>query len=118
MLSGPAILKGRVATSQMDMYEARRKELGFFKGNPAYADLKNVGTGFLSSKLSTQLIGAIRRQLPNIQNAINGNIIALEKEIESLGGPGAYSRGAMVHLVLTVSISAPVLFHSAACSWP
>ena len=87
----------------MDMYEARRKELGFFKANPAYADLKNVGTGFLSSKLSTQLIGAIRRQLPNIQNAINGNIIALEKEIESLGGPGAYTRGAMVHLVLTVS---------------
>ncbi|KAK9831821.1 hypothetical protein WJX74_010754 [Apatococcus lobatus] len=88
--------------NRMDMYEARRKEMGFFKSNPAYADLKNIGTGFLSSKLSTQLIGAIRRQLPNIQNAINGNIIALEKEIESLGGPGAYSRGAMVHLVLTL----------------
>ena len=90
---------------QMDMYEARRKELGFFKSNPAYADLKNIGTGYLSTKLSTQLIGAIRRQLPNIQNAINGNIIALEKEIESLGGPGAYTRGAMVHLVLTVSLT-------------
>ena len=53
------------------MESARNKELQFFKANPRYADLKNVGMNFLSGKLSNHLIGAIRRQLPAIQNQIN-----------------------------------------------
>ena len=53
------------------MEAARGKELQFFKANPRYADLKNVGMNFLAAKLSTHLIGAIRRQLPAIQNQIN-----------------------------------------------
>lgn len=56
---------------QVDMESARSKELQFFKANPRYADLKNVGMNFLSGKLSNHLIGAIRRQLPAIQNQIN-----------------------------------------------
>lgn len=44
--------------------------------------------------------GAIRRQLPVIQQHISEGIISLEKELESLGGPGAASRGSMIHLVL------------------
>ena len=48
----------------MPMAEARRKELEFFRGSAHYRDLKNVGTGFLSGKLSTHLINAIRKQLP------------------------------------------------------
>ncbi len=56
---------------QVDMESARNKELQFFKANPRYADLKNVGMNFLSGKLSNHLIGAIRRQLPAIQNQIN-----------------------------------------------
>jgi hypothetical protein len=58
-------------TVQVDMESARTKELQFFKANPRYADLKNVGMNFLSGKLSNHLIGAIRRQLPAIQNQIN-----------------------------------------------
>lgn len=85
---------------QVGMDIARRKELEFFKGSRPYSDLRNVGMGFLSTKLSSHLIGAIRRQLPVIQQHISEGIIALEKELEALGGPGAASRGSMIHLVL------------------
>jgi hypothetical protein len=84
------------------MAEARKKELDFFRSSPHYRDLKNVGTGFMSSKLSAHLIGAIRKQLPVIQHSINDGIIGLEKELESLGGPAVTTRGAMVHLSLQV----------------
>jgi Dynamin central region len=57
--------------SRMDMEAARSRELDFFKSKSEYRDLKNVGTKFLSTKLSTHLIGAIRKQLPVIQSAIN-----------------------------------------------
>ncbi len=86
------------------MAEARRKELEFFKGSKHYSDLKNVGTGFLSSKLSTHLINAIRKQLPIIQHSINDGIVGLDRELESLGGPSVTTRGAMVHLVLQVCL--------------
>ena len=85
---------------QMGMDIARRKELEFFKGSRPYSELRNVGMGFLSTKLSSHLIGAIRRQLPVIQQHISEGIISLEKELEALGGPGAASRGSMIHLVL------------------
>ena len=87
------------------MAEARRKELDFFKSSRHYSELKNVGTGFLSSKLSTHLINAIRKQLPVIQHQINDGIINLERELESLGGPAVTTRGAMVHLVLQVCMA-------------
>ncbi|BDA43615.1 Dynamin-related protein 1E [Coccomyxa sp. Obi] len=86
--------------SKVPMEEARKKELDFFKGSRHYSDLKNVGTGFLSSKLSTHLINAIRKQLPVIQHSINDGIINLERELEALGGPAVTTRGAMVHLIL------------------
>lgn len=89
--------------AQVPMEEARKKELDFFKGSRHYSDLKNVGTGFLSSKLSTHLINAIRKQLPVIQHSINDGIINLERELESLGGPAVTTRGAMVHLILQVT---------------
>ena len=82
------------------MEVARRKELEFFKASPHYSGLKNIGTGFLSGKLSSHLIGAIRKQLPVIQHSINDGIVDMERELEALGGPGATTRGAMVHLVL------------------
>jgi len=79
---------------------ARQKELEFFKGKREYSDLRNVGTNFLSEKLSSHLIGAIRKQMPVIQHNISEGIISLEKELESLGGPGTATRGSMIHLVL------------------
>ena len=85
---------------QVPMADARRKELDFFKASPHYGGLKNVGTGFLSGKLSSHLINAIRKQLPVIQHSINDGIVDMERELEALGGPGATTRGAMVHLVL------------------
>ena len=67
-------LKQPCGIVQVDMESARSKELQFFKANPRYADLKNVGMNFLSGKLSNHLIGAIRRQLPAIQNQINTGV--------------------------------------------
>eukprot|EP00891_Asterochloris_glomerata_P004731 jgi/Astpho2/4731/e_gw1.00067.68.1_t len=86
----------------VDMNSARAKELAFFKANPRYADLKNVGMGHLAGHLSGHLITAIRKQLPQISHSINTGIIGLEKELASLGGAPISSRGGMVHLILTL----------------
>lgn len=86
--------------SKVPMQEARAKELGFFRSQRGYADLKNVGTGFLSVKLSNHLIGAIRKQLPVITQSINDGIVGIEKELESMGGAQVATRGGMLHLVL------------------
>ena len=62
---------------QVDMNSARAKELAFFKANPRYADLKNVGMGHLAGHLSGHLITAIRKQLPQISHSINtGGLLA------------------------------------------
>ena len=79
---------------QVPMQEARAKELSFFKGHSQYASCKNVGTGFLSVKLSNHLIGAIRKQLPVITHSINEGIVSLEKELESMGGAQVGDHGA------------------------
>ena len=101
---------------QVPMEEARKKELDFFKGSRHYSDLKNVGTGFLSTKLSTHLINAIRKQLPIIQHSINDGIINLDRELEALGGPAVTTRGAMVHLILQVISPAREIFGHLAAS--
>ncbi|KAK9829182.1 hypothetical protein WJX72_004363 [[Myrmecia] bisecta] len=85
---------------KMDMATARKREMDFFKQTGHYDGLKNIGTNFLATKLSSHLMMAIRKQLPTIQHSINEGIIDLEKELSALGGPGAATRGAMVHLVL------------------
>ena len=74
------------------MKEARDKELSFFRQHPAYGSVKNVGTGFLSVKLSNHLISSIRKQLPVITHSINEGIVGLEKELESMGGAQVCSR--------------------------
>jgi dynamin 1-like protein len=86
----------------VDMQSARNKEMAFFKANPRYADLKNVGTTFLSNRLSNHLINAIRKQLPQISHQINVGVSDLEKELAAMGGPPVTSRGGMVHLILTL----------------
>ena len=82
------------------MAAARKRELDFFQSSPHYAGLKNVGTGYLSSKLADHLTGAIRRQLPSITQGIADGIAGLEKELASLGGPVIEGRGGMIHLLL------------------
>lgn len=69
-----SLLRAALLLLKVDMETARNKELQFFKANPRYADLKNIGMNFLSTKLSNHLIGAIRRQLPAIQNQINTGV--------------------------------------------
>ena len=86
--------------SGMAMDKARARELAFFKASPHYADLKNVGTGFLAGRLADHLTGAIRRQLPAITQGISSGIAGLERELASLGGPAVDGRGGMVHLLL------------------
>lgn len=90
-----ADLNGRVS-----MQDARRKELEFFRKHPAYKDLKNVGTNFLSGHLSDQLLSAIRRQMPTIQHHIHKNVSDLQRELDAMGGIVDTSRGGMVHTML------------------
>lgn len=56
--------------SRMDMRAARAREAEFFKGSSEYSDLTNVGTNFLSEKLSTRLLHEIKRALPGLQSSI------------------------------------------------
>ena len=84
------------------MLDARNKELDFFQKKGDYGGLKNIGTGYLSTELSEKLIASVRRQLPNISGFVNKSIMDLQRELESMGGPAATSRGEMIHLVLTL----------------
>ena len=68
---------------QVDMNSARAKELAFFKANPRYADLKNVGMGHLAGHLSGHLITAIRKQLPQISHSINTGGLFIHSGCES-----------------------------------
>mmetsp|Transcript_5727 Transcript_5727/g.16368 ORF Transcript_5727/g.16368 Transcript_5727/m.16368 type:complete len:644 (-) Transcript_5727:522-2453(-) len=86
----------------LSMQAARQNELSFFQSNPAYSGCTNIGTDFLSTKLSTQLIKAIQMQLPKITTSIDSGIITLRKEIDAMGGQQVATRGGMIHLVLTL----------------
>ena len=68
---------------QVDMNSARAKELAFFKANPRYADLKNVGMGHLAGHLSGHLITAIRKQLPQISHSINTGGLLVDSGCQS-----------------------------------
>lgn len=57
------------------MQAARQNELSFFQSNPAYSGCTNIGTDFLSTKLSTQLIKAIQMQLPKITTSIDSGCV-------------------------------------------
>ena len=89
--------------SGASMQAARARELQFFKSKPCYASLRNVGTSFLSARLSEHLVGAIKRALPTISAGIGDGIAGLEKELELLGGPSVDGRGGMVHLLLQLT---------------
>lgn len=61
---------------------ARQNEMAFFQTNPSYTGCNNIGTDFLSTKLSTQLIKAIQMQLPKITTSIDSGCSA---SVASLG---------------------------------
>uniref|UniRef100_A0A7S0WQS1 Dynamin GTPase n=1 Tax=Chlamydomonas leiostraca TaxID=1034604 RepID=A0A7S0WQS1_9CHLO len=88
--------------SKVSMKEARAREREFFSSTPAYADLTNIGTGYLADKLSNHLINEIMKNLPSISQYIDQNISRLEKELKALGGDLNYGRGSMLHLILTL----------------
>lgn len=67
----------------MSPQAARANEMNFFKSNPSYAGCTNIGTDFLSTKLSTQLVRAIQQQLPVITTSIDNGCAVLHLEAES-----------------------------------
>ncbi|KAJ9506686.1 hypothetical protein QJQ45_005482 [Haematococcus lacustris] len=91
-----------IATIMVSMKEARAREKEFFTSNAAYADLQNIGTGYLAEKLSQHLINEIMKNLPSISQYIDQNIVKLESELKALGGDLKYGRGSMLHLILTL----------------
>ncbi|MEW5315614.1 MAG: hypothetical protein WDW38_007029 [Sanguina aurantia] len=88
--------------SKVSMKDARSREKDFFLGQPAYADLANVGTTYLAEKLSTHLIGEIMKNLPSMVTYIDSSIKKLQDELSSLGGDVGGSRGSMLYLILTM----------------
>jgi dynamin 1-like protein len=84
----------------LSMEAARSNEMQFFQSNPAYAGCRNIGTDFLSNKLSTQLVRAIQQQLPVITSSIDNGIISVRKEVDAMGGQVIATRGGMIHLIL------------------
>lgn len=85
--------------NKLSMKDARRKEMDYFNTS-VYKGLQNVGTTHLSSRLSDNLISAIKRQLPAIQSFLAKSVVDLESEIQSLGGTQVATRGGMVHIIL------------------
>ncbi|MEW5297851.1 MAG: hypothetical protein WDW36_001030 [Sanguina aurantia] len=61
--------------SKVSMKDARSREKDFFLGQPAYADLANVGTTYLAEKLSTHLIGEIMKNLPSMVTYIDSRYV-------------------------------------------
>ncbi|GAX77714.1 hypothetical protein CEUSTIGMA_g5157.t1 [Chlamydomonas eustigma] len=94
---GQADLNGK-----MSMKDARSREKDFFLGRPEYADLSNIGTGYLAEKLSQHLIAEIMKQLPSISSFIDQSIAKLEKELKDMGGDIKEGRGSLLHLILTL----------------
>jgi hypothetical protein len=62
------------------MDESRNREMDFFRQHSSYKELENIGTPYLSKKLSNHLISEILKQLPSIQAFI---------DTRWAGGPGA-----------------------------
>lgn len=86
--------------SNMTMENARRQEMEFFRSNPSYSGLKNVGTEFLAEKCATYLQKAVSRQLPVIQDFLDTSISKLSTDLEEMGGAIEGTRGSMLHKIL------------------
>lgn len=95
---------------KVSMVDARQKEREFFQGSPAYKDLKNVGTDYLSSNLSNKLIDEIMKQLPSLQQYIDQSVAKLQKELKDMGNDISGNRGQMLHMVLTLCQKAEKCF--------
>ena len=86
--------------SNMSMENARRQEMDFFKSNPLYSGLSNVGTAFLADKCALYLQRAVSRQLPIIQDFLDRSISTLNEELDAMGGMIEGTRGSMLHKIL------------------
>jgi len=86
--------------SNMSMENARRQEMDFFKSNPSYSGLSNVGTAFLADKCALYLQRAVSRQLPIIQDFLDRSISTLNEELDAMGGMVEGTRGSMLHKIL------------------
>lgn len=95
---------------KVSMKDARAKEREFFQSSPAYRDLKNTGTEYLSGHLSNHLIHEIMKQLPSLQQYIDTSVSQLQKELKDLGNDISGNRGQMLHMILTLCQKAEKCF--------
>jgi len=87
---------------RVTMGEARARENAFFAQHQSYGALENVGTDFLSKKLSAHLINEIARKLPEIQSFVDTAVADYRRQLRDLGNDVAGNRGKMLHLILTI----------------
>lgn len=72
--------------TKVSMGDARSKEMDYFRGHSSYKDLENIGTPYLSKKLSNHLINEILKQLPSIQAFIDNRYACASDCMGKLAG--------------------------------
>lgn len=68
---------------------ALKNEIKFFNEHPQYKDLPErvLGTRSLTTKLSEQLVEAIKRSLPGIMKQVDEKLNELKEELDDMGVP-------------------------------
>ena len=72
--------------------------MAFFQTNPAYQGCTNIGTDFLSNKLSMQLIRSIQQQLPVITSSIDNGCAPAIMLIPQAGFCASWCMSVPVHV--------------------
>ncbi|KAJ3672884.1 hypothetical protein LUZ60_006258 [Juncus effusus] len=85
----------------VDMMQARRKEVEYFQNSPDYGHLAHkMGSEYLAALLSKHLEAVIRARIPSIIAMINKTVDELEAELDRLGRPIGGDQGAQLYTIL------------------
>ena len=82
--------RNNIEMSSMNVTEGLKKEQEFFHNHRIYSNFKykdNIGIPALCKNLSCILIKALKRELPNILDTINKDLLKNETEFKKLGTP-------------------------------
>ncbi|XP_043716965.1 phragmoplastin DRP1C-like isoform X2 [Telopea speciosissima] len=85
----------------VDMIDARRKEMEYFQNSSDYSHLAHkMGSEYLAKLLSQHLETVIRQRIPSIIALINKTIDELNAELDYLGRPIGSEGGAQLYTIL------------------
>lgn len=85
----------------VDMINARRKEVEYFESSPEYGHMAHkMGSEYLAKLLSKHLETVIRQRIPSIIALINKTIDELNAELDRIGRPIAVDSGTQLYTIL------------------